>query len=86
VGPMALERTIRLRVYAFIHIHSGSCIGYFEAGTTAAALAPVFQAVVSRGGRPALTWAALQHVQASMLLISGGRDDVLIELNQRSYT
>jgi hypothetical protein len=46
-------------------------------------LAPVIQAVVSRGGRPALAWAALKHVQAPTLLIVGGRGDIVIELNQR---
>jgi putative phosphoribosyl transferase len=58
-------------------------IGYFGASTAAATLAPVLQAVVSRGGRPALAWAALKHVQAPTLLIVGGRGDIVIELNQR---
>jgi hypothetical protein len=48
-------------------------------------LAPVIQAVVSRGGRPALAWAALKHVQAPTLLIASGRDDVVNDLNQRAY-
>ena len=67
-------------------------IGYFGASTgaaaaleAAAALGPVIRAVVSRGGRPDLAWAALERVQASTLLIVGGRDDVVIELNQRAY-
>lgn len=67
-------------------------IGYFGASTgaaaaleAAAALGPVIRAIVSRGGRPDLAWAALQRVQAPTLLIVGGRDDVVIELNQRAY-
>ena len=67
-------------------------LGYFGASTGAAAalqaaakLGPVIKAVVSRGGRPDLAWAALSSVQAPTLLIVGGRDDVVIELNQRAY-
>jgi pimeloyl-ACP methyl ester carboxylesterase len=45
----------------------------------------VIRAVVSRGGRPDLAWDALEQVQAPTLLIVGGRDDVVIELNQRAY-
>jgi dienelactone hydrolase len=67
-------------------------IGYFGASTgaaaaleSAAALAPVIRAVVSRGGRPDLAWDALERVQAPTLLIVGGLDDVVIELNQQAY-
>jgi putative phosphoribosyl transferase len=67
-------------------------IGYFGASTgaaaalqAAAALGPAIRAVVSRGGRPDLAWAALERVLAPTLLIVGGRDDVVIELNQRAY-
>jgi dienelactone hydrolase len=67
-------------------------LGYFGASTgaaaalqAAAALGPVIKAVVSRGGRPDLAWPALSSVQAPTLLIVGGRDDVVIELNQRAY-
>ncbi len=56
-------------------------LGYFGASTGAAAalqaaakLGPVIKAVVSRGGRPDLAWAALSSVQAPTLLIVGGRD------------
>jgi dienelactone hydrolase len=63
-------------------------IGYFGASTgaaaaleAAAALGPVIRAIVSRGGRPDLAWAALQRVQAPTLLIVGGRDDLVIDLN-----
>ena len=39
-------------------------------------------AVVSRGGRPDLAGDALPKVQASTLLIVGGNDDIVIELNE----
>ena len=51
----------------------------------AAVLGPAINAVVSRGGRPDLAWAALERVQAPTLLIVGGRDDVVIQLNQQAY-
>lgn len=67
-------------------------IGYFGASTgSAAALVAAAKfrdrvsAVVSRGGRPDLADEALPHVTAPTLLIVGGADDVVIELNQRAY-
>ena len=67
-------------------------IGYFGASTGAAAAlnaAATFGtsigAVVSRGGRPDLAMAALPRVQSPTLLIVGGLDDVVIELNQQAY-
>ncbi len=67
-------------------------IGYFGASTgaaaalqAAAALGPLIGAVVSRGGRPDLAWPALEHVHAPTLLIVGGRDEAVIELNQQAY-
>jgi putative phosphoribosyl transferase len=41
-------------------------------------------AVVSRGGRPDLAGDALPHVTAPTLLIVGGRDDVVLDLNRRA--
>ena len=38
--------------------------------------------VISRGGRPDLAGAALPRVQAPTLMIVGGADDVVIELNR----
>jgi dienelactone hydrolase len=68
-------------------------IGYFGASTgaaaalrAAAALGSEIKAVVSRGGRPDLAYSALQRVQAPTLLIVGGNDDIVIELNQQAYT
>ncbi|MBI4525581.1 MAG: dienelactone hydrolase family protein [Deltaproteobacteria bacterium] len=67
-------------------------IGYFGASTGAAAALQAaasfgseIGAVVSRGGRPDLVLEVLNRVRAPTLLIVGGRDDVVIELNQRAY-
>ncbi len=66
-------------------------LGYFGASTgagaalTAAADPQVnVAAVVSRGGRPDLAGSALTKVRAPTLLIVGGRDDVVLELNRRA--
>jgi putative phosphoribosyl transferase len=40
--------------------------------------------VVSRGGRPDLASEYLSGVQAPTLLLVGGADDVVLELNQRA--
>jgi pimeloyl-ACP methyl ester carboxylesterase len=42
-------------------------------------------AVVSRGGRPDLAAAALDRVTSPTLLIVGGFDDVVIDLNRQAY-
>jgi dienelactone hydrolase len=64
-------------------------IGYFGASTGAAAAlvasavrTDAVGAVVSRGGRPDLAGAALVHVRAPTLLIVGGDDGQVIELNR----
>jgi dienelactone hydrolase len=64
-------------------------IGYFGASTGAAAAliaakehANVLKAVVSRGGRPDLAENALQDVKAPTLLIVGGEDFQVIEMNE----
>jgi putative phosphoribosyl transferase len=64
-------------------------IGYFGASTGAAAALiaaserpDIARAVVSRGGRPDLAGRALAKVQAPTLLIVGGDDDAVIELNR----
>jgi putative phosphoribosyl transferase len=41
-------------------------------------------AVVSRGGRPDLAGESLAKVRAPTLLIVGGRDDLVLELNRRA--
>jgi putative phosphoribosyl transferase len=64
-------------------------IGYFGASTGAAAALigaaarpTVARAVVSRGGRPDLAGEALPEVQAPTLLIVGGADEPVIEMNR----
>ena len=41
--------------------------------------------MVSRGGRPDLAEASLEVVKAPTLLIVGGRDEVVIELNRQAF-
>jgi putative phosphoribosyl transferase len=67
-------------------------VGYFGASTgagaalQAAAREPAnVQAVVSRGGRPDLAEAYLPSVTAPTLLIVGGWDEPVIEMNQSAY-
>jgi putative phosphoribosyl transferase len=63
-------------------------IGYFGSSTggaaalVAAALLQDVDAVVSRGGRPDLAGDSLPKVQAPTLLIVGGNDHIVIELNE----
>lgn len=64
-------------------------IGYFGASTGAAAAliaakehAHTIKAVVLRGGRPDLAESALMHVKAPTLLIVGGKDTQVLDLNQ----
>lgn len=75
--------------------HVGSAqglgIGYFGASTgaaaalVAAAADETIGAVVSRGGRPDLAGPALPKVKAPTLLIVGGDDTGVIELNEEAY-
>ena len=67
-------------------------IGYFGASTGAGAALQAaardpqkIQAVVSRGGRPDLAEAYLPSVTAPTLLIVGGWDEPVIEMNQSAY-
>jgi putative phosphoribosyl transferase len=71
---------------------AGLRTGYFGASTGAAAALHAaarfgerIRAVVSRGGRPDLAGDALGRVRAPTLLIVGGRDDAVLELNRRAY-
>jgi dienelactone hydrolase len=68
---------------------AGLGIGYFGASTGAAAALMAaaaspgdVRAVVSRGGRPDLAGDALPKVRAPTLLLVGGRDPVVLGLNQ----
>lgn len=70
---------------------AGLAIGHFGASTgagaalvAAAQLPGIVKAVVSRGGRPDLARKALGRVQAPTLLIVGGADTVVLELNRQA--
>jgi len=67
-------------------------LGYFGASTGAAAalsaaadLGDKVAAVVSRGGRPDLALARLPRVRAPTLLIVGGDDDAVLDLNRQAF-
>ena len=71
----------------------GMRLGYFGASTgagaalVAAARAPgLVGAVVSRGGRPDLAREFLSAVTCPTLLIVGGDDEVVLELNREAYS
>lgn len=66
-------------------------LGLFGASTGAAATLVAaadrpgrVRALVSRGGRPDLAGAALDRVRCPTLLIVGGRDDIVVDLNRRA--
>jgi len=70
----------------------GFSLGYFGASTgtasalrAAADLGKQIGAVVSRGGRPDMAYEALSRVKAPVLLIVGGNDSLVIELNRSAY-
>src|SRR5438094_2616047 len=71
------EETRDLRIGYF-----GSSTGGAAALVAAAELPQDVGAVVSRGGRPDLAGDPLPKVQAPTLLIVGGNDDIVIELNE----
>lgn len=69
----------------------GTPVGYFGASTGAAAAlwaaaepGADIAAVVSRGGRPDLAGARLSVVRAPTLLIVGGRDTAVLDLNRQA--
>ncbi len=68
-------------------------VGYFGASTgagaallAAAEMPSVVAAIVSRGGRPDLAGDALGSVRAPTLLIVGGDDQPVIDLNRQALT
>src|SRR4051812_13335692 len=62
----------------------GSSTGAAAALLVAARLGPTVAAVVSRGGRPDLAGEALPAVRSPTLLIVGGRDPQVLQLNHRA--
>jgi dienelactone hydrolase len=89
IGLLA-ERLVAVTDWLTLHPDTRDLrVGYFGASTgagaalvTAAERAGVVGAVVSRGGRPDLAGPALPRVQAPTLLIVGGNDFPVIELNR----
>src|SRR6476469_7048382 len=74
-GQQAQTRDLRIGYF-------GSSTGGAAALVAAAELPQDVGAVVSRGGRPDLAGDALPRVPAPTLLIVGGNDDTVIELNE----
>jgi pimeloyl-ACP methyl ester carboxylesterase len=74
---MSLSKPLNVRLGFF-----GASTGGGAALVAAARLGERVGAVVSRGGRPDLAGAALSQVKAPTLLIVGGRDEPVIELNE----
>jgi putative phosphoribosyl transferase len=88
LGTRLAQATKWLRSYLGVPQPS---IGYFGASTGAAAALwaatepnATISAIVSRGGRPDLALVRLPAVKPPTLLIVGGRDDVVIELNEEA--
>ena len=89
--PLLTSRLVQMIDWTRQHDFTGALpIGIFGASTgaaaalDAAALRPdIVRAVVSRGGRPDLA-SRLDAVQAPTLLIVGGNDSVVLDLNQRA--
>jgi dienelactone hydrolase len=75
------DRVLRVPVGLF-----GASTGAAAALIAATAGPGVVGAVVSRGGRPDLAGSALAHVASPTLLIVGGRDDVVIKLNEAALS
>lgn len=86
--PFLAKRLIA--VTEWVKTHHKLPIGYFGASTGAAAALlaastePV-KAIVSRGGRPDLAKNALEKVSAPTLLIVGGLDSEVLQLNQLAF-
>jgi putative phosphoribosyl transferase len=90
---MLAERLVRAT--EFIRGHSNTrhlAIGYFGASTgaaaalvAAAARPEVVGAVVSRGGRPDLAEEAIDRVTCPTLLVVGGADQPVLDLNARAF-
>ena len=74
------KATERLKVGLF-----GASTGGGAALVAAARLPDRISAIVSRGGRPDLAGAALPNVKAPTLLIVGGDDKPVIQMNQQAY-
>jgi len=91
--PLLAERVVGAVEWAAAHEQTSTLpLGLFGASTGAAAALisaakqpAIVRAVVSRGGRPDLAVGALEAVVAPTLLLVGGRDRVVIELNRQAF-
>jgi putative phosphoribosyl transferase len=93
--PMLAQRLVGVTDWLVEHLaklDQPLNFGYFGASTGAAAALiaaaerpQLVKAVVSRGGRPDMASHILGKVQAPTLLLVGGLDDVVIELNRLAY-
>jgi pimeloyl-ACP methyl ester carboxylesterase len=92
--PMLANRLVRVTDWVDRQAvaTNGLPIGYFGASTGAAAALiaaterpELVHAIVSRGGRPDLAGGALRRVTAPTLLIVGGEDAPVIEMNRLAY-
>ena len=91
--PLLGERVTEAVAWAREDFQTGPLpIGLFGASTGAAAALVAaaekprdIAAVVSRGGRPDLASTRLEKVQAPTLLIVGGADSIVIELNAAAF-
>ena len=91
--PLLADRLVGAIDWARAHPQTSSLpAGLFGASTGAAAALlaaarrpDAIRAVVSRGGRPDLAEDVFDHVRAATLLIVGGNDDVVIELNKQAF-
>lgn len=77
-GQEPLTRQLRLGLF-------GASTGAAAALVAAARLGDRIGAVVSRGGRPDLAGAVLDRIYTPTLLIVGGADTEVIELNQQAF-
>lgn len=88
--PLLAERLVQATKWLRADSETGALpAGYFGASTgggaalvAAAELPEIIRAVVSRGGRPDLAGPKLGEVNAPTLLIVGGRDEAVIQLNR----
>ncbi|MFN6300854.1 MAG: dienelactone hydrolase family protein [Planctomycetota bacterium] len=91
--PLLAQRLVEAAEWVFEQRETkGLRLGFFGASTGAAAalvaetqLKGKVAAVVSRGGRPDMAERILGLVSAPTLLIVGGRDEAVIQMNQRAF-
>jgi pimeloyl-ACP methyl ester carboxylesterase len=87
--PFLAARLGAVTTWLTAHLGAQPSLGYFGASTGAAAALVAaartpqgIDAIVSRGGRPDLAGAFLEHVRAPTLLLVGGHDPEVALLNQ----